>query len=269
MSTGERGNYQGKLFQQTCKLILEKLGYTELDSGSRFNLDSIQEPPINKPVLRPKFSPNGVTAFEFKSGLEYNENEIKKLSKKIPATNKDFNTMGGVIISDLRIKESNYREAFASNIFLWDVRDMCFLSSKINLFSELSLKGSVREEELSEDVTFLWSIHKISSDPFKKFSTGDLVILFHNPFVEINLRYIKIIMENIKKIILEKCKEIPIFPLKLGISIHSRGFINEDVKSRQFESVLNNLSDEELTSYSLKNMFTYYIAPWESFLLRI
>lgn len=264
MSTGERGNSQGKLFQETCKFILEKLGYTELDSGSEFNLDSIQEPPISKSMLRPEFSPSGVVAFEFKSGSEYNDAEIDKLSKKIPLTVKEFNTVGGIIISDIRIGENSYKKALESKIFLWDVRDMCFLTSRIGLFNKLSEKGSVKEQELAENTTFLWSIHKNSSDPYKKFSTGDLVILFHSPIRDLNLKTIQTVMDKINSIILEKCKNIPLLPLKLGISIHSRGFINDDVRSN-FEPILNNISNDDL-SYSLKNMFTYHTAPWEPFL---
>lgn len=263
MKDGEKGNLQGELFHDSCRSLVEQLGYSVMSEGTKDAIDLIANPPKSQNFLKPEFSPMDITAFEFKSGFQYNDNEIEKFSKKIN-NYKKHKLGGGIIISDLRIEEKSYKKSLIENIFLWDVRDLCFLSSKLVLINKMKLAGSVREDFLEKDITFLLSPHHTSIDSKQNY-TGDIVLFFHNPLVDVDLKMLEKTVQNLNTILLPRFHSTATLPLKLGLEIHSRGFLRKDVISK-ISSKLTSLSDSKTISYSLKNMFTYYIAPWKVFL---
>lgn len=263
MADGEKGNLQGELFHDSCRSLVEQLGYSVKSEGTKDAIDLIAVPPTSQIFLKPEFSPDGITAFEFKSGFQYSDAEIGKFSQKI-TKNKKFKIGGGIITSDLRIEEKSYIKSLKEKIFLWDVRDLCFLSAKLVLINKMKLTGSFREDLLEKDTTFLLSAHHSSKDSKKNY-TGDVILFFHNPLVDIDLKMLEKTIKNLNDVLLPRFESTAILPMKLGVEIHSRGFLRKDVISK-FSSKLESLSDSNSISYSLKNMFTYYIAPWKVFL---
>src|SRR5713226_738414 len=131
---GERAPRLGEFFRKSCIDLLGELGYDEKLSR-KFGLDLISDPPKNDySFSRFPFSPNGRTAFEFTAEVAVNvEREVGTLLDKINSVNTSGTTnysgvKGGVLITDVAVRDELIKNAQARRVFCWDTRALAFLA---------------------------------------------------------------------------------------------------------------------------------------------
>ncbi len=135
MPGGERGNWQGDFFHRNCKQLCLGLGYQEVFER-QYSVDWAGRPVAEMGKLRPLFSPDGFTLFEYTSESNNPQGRVEKHIQVV----EDFNSNkaltdeyevaeGGVIALEWRVADALIKTALQENVFIWDYRVLGFYSA--------------------------------------------------------------------------------------------------------------------------------------------
>ncbi|MHA1304333.1 MAG: hypothetical protein ACTSPI_11600 [Candidatus Heimdallarchaeaceae archaeon] len=252
----------------SATLLVKTLGYKEIFSG-KYGIDMLAQIPSGAPIesfLRPCCSPVGKTAFEFTSQIDIKESIIDELSEKIKYLNnqKNLNISGGIILCDIKAHDKLYRKAEQKkNIFIWDIRDTTFLSAKILLARFFTKFGNTIEKQLDTTTTYLQCLERTSKGKNYRAKVG---IFFHHPIKEISSGDLSSALDTLTKTIVNEARPIGILPLEIDLQIHTRSYPTRDVYSK-IDEILEKHNQQNVIVYTLPNIVTYYLAPWNGGLL--
>jgi hypothetical protein len=260
MQSGEKGNWKGELHTAPATSLIRSLGYTEIFSGKE-GIDMFARPPQQGSLQRPRMTPTADTAFEFTSQQEKIENKITDLLSSIEELKKKgkYDPSGGVVLLDIRCQDQMIEETRKKGIYIWDVRDCCFLSAKILVQRRLNNLGNCVERELLSSVTFLWCFEKSNIPDFYK---ANIVLFFQEQLGEMSKSDLETTMSTLSEALTRDLANVGTFPMQIDLSIFSRQYTTRDINSDNINGILSSVSNEETIVYSFANLINFYVAPW-------
>ena len=259
---GETAPRLGEQFRLRCKVLVKNLGYTER-IDRKFGLDLGVDPSLPaRNVRRPLFSPAGRTAIDFKEGISVQVvKEAKALHDKIVTLNGDGNAeftgiVGGIIVTDVKIGNTNLRRALDNGIFCWDSRYAHFLARKIAIFQELlKTNKDVREEQLDDWTTFFMIF-----EPFDRFLQVKAFLFYHNPMRELTADVAETLLERFSEITRDyDSMKITII---IHLQLHSIAEVTEGGEQRFHELTSGNITDYVKYEHQQCWVIGYHLAPW-------
>lgn len=259
---GETAPRLGEQFRLRCKVLIKNLGYAER-IDRKCGLDLGVDPSLpTRNVRRPLFSPNGRTAIEFKEGLSVQVvKEAKTLEDKIVTLNRNENAefsgiVGGIILTDVKVGNTNLRRALEHGVFCWDSRYAHFLARKIAIFQELlRTNNDLREEQLDDWTTFFMIFQ-----PFDGFLQVKAYLFYHNSMRELTAEVAETLLARFSQIIREY--DSMKVTIVIHLQLHSIAEVTEGGEQR-----FNELTSGNITTYAKYEhqqcwVIGYHLAPW-------
>jgi hypothetical protein len=260
---GETAPRLGEEFRLRACTLAKSLGYTER-VGRRFGIDFGADPPSRKRNLtRPLFSPNGRTAFDFKSGIRVQiVGEADKLRRKIEqlngANNPEFsNIAGGVIVTDNKVGGTDISRALELGVNCWDIRYAHFLAKKVGIFSAaLRLNRNSKERQLDD-----WTTWIVNFGSYEGFMELEANLFYHDPMHEMNAQKVETILQRFTNATRSMTHNLNITVI-IHVRLHSIAEVTEGAEDR-FKELISHQVDEYLR-YEPQACFvqSYSIAPW-------
>lgn len=263
---GERPPRQGQIFSNRAIALLKDLGYDE-EFRSRYGLDFVANPP-KRQKISPSFSPNGRTAFEFKSGFRLNlEKECRKLNRKISSFNRHKSRAnkiaGGVIVTDTKTRLPVIQRCLTKYaIYVWDTHALCFLSSKVSIHRLWTLGSTSLKEELLTDSTVI--VRQFAS--YRNCFKIKVAVYYQDRFSTLDLatfnELIKQLTTRCKEIVRETGIRTYVTPV-----FHSLAEIGHEVEEN-FRRILQDASSGFITyETGSAQLVSYESAPWYGLIL--
>jgi len=152
--------------EEDFSTLLEHLGYrilrkrdpkSGLDIIAQFNGEPIPKPIHRCTLLKPLFSPSGITAYSLKRG-DFKEDDVDELLEKVERarTNADdviLKSISGSVMVTNHSKTEEYLDYLISkNIFCWDIKRLIFYSTKVRSCFSLASNGPVVEYSFDERI---------------------------------------------------------------------------------------------------------------------
>lgn len=258
--SGERGRLLGSLFENDIFwLILDLIRYSERARNiSGFEIDLVADPPEEPPeYIRPRYSPDGRTAFECKLGGVKNR-DINNLASKITQINANGpqgirNVIGGVLTSGFRIdKRDLYLLAEQNQIYIWDIRRLCFYTAKY-CFLRQSEQFKPAERELSNNISFIQYFAARQER-----ITMTLAVFVDDQFHFMDQNAAEEILMNLNNVFSQLQNQY-VRPMEIKLQFHALGGVTVSVNS--LAATLRNYTTEDL-NFTLGGLYGYYTAPW-------
>lgn len=255
---GERGNWQGELFDHACQRLTKELGFKEIFRG-KSGIDMLAATPTGSPAkfLPPPPLAAGNIAFEFTSQQDGPSARTEELDKKIEELkNKGaYQVAGGVVIADVRVAEKLFPQA--GQVLLWDVRDAAMLASKVLTARLLRAKGRNPIERLLRDtVTYHWCLETKS-----EFSKAQAVLYEHGQAGDVSSDELEKLLNDFCSKIKLEVGNLGLFPLQVEVEIRSRKFTTKGVEER-LDQFLQEQSQEDQIVYTSAGLTSFFVAPW-------
>jgi len=228
---GERARSRGISGEDKAWQFLSDLGYQLQEVNNEdYNIDCLAIFPQRTHklgLLRPRYSPEGLTAFEVTSE-QLRRKKITDFEMKIAKYNEDNCTKpikGGVIIVDQKIPLPMMKLMESKHLFGWGIQRQLLYQEKINLFEKWSshLYVPVCEIYLDETTTYLRCSTPPKPTPPKLFEKLLHFAIFcddHKTKLQPN-----VVMEILEKIrfSLVGVIEAGIVPLYIHFELHALG----------------------------------------------
>jgi hypothetical protein len=256
-TNGETAPRLGEEFRSRACTLVKNLGYVER-INRKFGIDLGADIPSKKRNLaRPLFSPNGRTAFDFKSGIRVNIKKEEKIELLNNPENAEFsNVVGGVLLTDNKLSTKDMQRALDAGIHCWDIRYAHFLAKKVEVFKTLvRLNKNPREKQLDD-----WTTLVPSFGSYEGFVELKAHLFYHNPFVEMNA-------EKIEEILREFASNSRALvsmgiPVITHMTLHSIAEVTEGAEDKFKE--LTSPRTNEILRFEPQACFvtSYSIAPW-------
>jgi hypothetical protein len=260
---GETAPRLGEEFRVRACTLAKSLGYTERISR-RFGIDLGADPPSKKKSLaRPLFSPNGRTAFDFKSGIRVQiQSEAVKLRQKIDQLNRsnnpDFSSIiGGVIVTDNKVGDTDMTRALELGIHCWDIRYAHFLAKKIDIFKTLvRLNKDTKERQLDD-----WTTAIMNFGSYTGFMELKAFLFYHNPLQEMNAERLEALLQRLVDTVRAMTRDLNITVIT-HLKLHSIAEVTEGAEDRFRERTSGQIDENLRFESQACFLVSYSIAPW-------
>lgn len=152
----------GRVMEDEFAVLIERLGFrvdrkrdekSRLDIIAHFHGEPINpKPPYECNLLKPFFSPDGITAFSLKRG-DFTPGDVDELLKGIEKT-RSFkeeiykSLKGASIVTNYTKTEEKLDDLLAKSVYCWDGRRLIFYAAKARCILELAFKGPLIEETI-------------------------------------------------------------------------------------------------------------------------
>jgi hypothetical protein len=248
---GELINWQGNLFSDSCENFIKKLDYQEKKTRISHR-DMVADVPLrSSELLRPFFSPSGVTVFEFSTTNKHGKEEVDGYNKKIKG-----NISGYILLRNSKVNDELIDYGEGKNVFYWDNRTIEFLSSKILLYNLWSLYGKTTEKVIENNMSYMRCIERNTIDEVFQIR---LAILSHHPTKTFGANELRKAIDYIKNDILNVAC---IAPSQIKLLILTRSLPRKDLFN-QFDSLLKDFSTDEIAFTSgRKPIMDFYTSPF-------
>jgi hypothetical protein len=268
---------KGDIFQDKIIDLLCDLQYEEV-TRRRFHLDFVADPapqhvemlssgPPTKTFLRPLFSPNGKTAFEFRGGEKLQLAEAaRELLGKINAINTDNsiplkNIVGGVVVKDIKVPLREIKRISKEHgVYVWDTNILCFLASKAMVGKKWEKAGLIAVEERLND----WATVVRCVGTYKNCLKIRSSVFYQNPFEILDLDKVKEVVNLLTKRIQDITRDITLTTY-VSLQVHSICGTTEEL-DKNFHGFVKK-QDQGRIKYEPGESFLrgYDIAPWHNF----
>lgn len=124
--------------------------------GIDFVADFNGRPTANSTLLRPFFSPTGLTAFSVKSG-DFTPGDVQQLIDYVAQCQQSTDptlqqVAGGVLVAGTNRTQGQLNDLLSRGVYCWDIKRLIFYSVKAKTVDLLSETGSVTEYPLGVGV---------------------------------------------------------------------------------------------------------------------
>ena len=160
---GEEARSRGIEAEQKAIPFIRSLGYEILEAPcEEHDIDCIADfrsgIPQHRSLKRPRFSPDGLTAFEITS-KRVSTKKFMDFSRKIRRYNNaypDDPISGGVLLTDRDVSNAMYNSMRTEDIFGWGSHRYVFYKQKIRIFSSWEeLHGTTTEIPIDDNTSYL------------------------------------------------------------------------------------------------------------------
>lgn len=225
---GEKVNWVGHSYSDFCEKIIPLFGYSVVKTRAD-GKDSICDSSSGKsPLLQPLFAPPpGRVIFDFTSSGAIEE-KISKLEEHLA---KDSKLSGAFIFTNYKLNEKQVKDALDKKVYCWDDRTLSFYLARHALQKFWSKTGTVVEQKLDSDASFVRAIGKVKST----FQINS-AILFHSPLGEIGAQDLKDATDKLAQNIIEN----GLYPGQVNLTVITRSYFRKDLLDR-FGAILDEL----------------------------
>jgi len=225
---GEEARSRGIEAENKAWNLIRALGYEICDlPNEEYDIDCIatfnSEPPLNRSLKRPRFSPQGLTAFEVTS-QRISERKFTGFKQKIVSFNEDHSgsqISGGVLVTDRSISNSMCKLMKDQGIFGWDSSRVVFYWQKVRAFGSWSAYGAVNEIEVDEVTSCLRCFSPNSEQLFR------FAVFFDDHIHTLSPAITKTIMERIREQLLSPLIELGLTPINVWFEYHALGGVRD------------------------------------------
>lgn len=259
---GEIAPRIGEEFRSKNCILLKALGYVER-LNRRYGIDWVADPPLaRRSLIRPLFSPNGTTAFEFRLGGIQLPSAAERLQVKINSNRSSgrrlfSDVVGGIIATDGRISDNKIQTALENQIYCWDTRHLHFLAKKIDVFRNLHRpRGSVKERKLDDWTTFFMDL-----SPFTGYMELKAYIFYQNPSQEVDTNKVEDIIRKFSRKVNRITADFS-SPIIVHLKIHSLAGVAEGAESTFRELTSSETSANPKYEPAECFLVSYSTAPW-------
>jgi hypothetical protein len=231
---GERARAIGTEAENKAWKFLENLGYKiDEKNNEQYDIDGLGAflPKIKGGFTRPRYAPDGFTAFEVTEEA-LRKTKVTDFRKKIQRYNANHSQKikGGVLLVDQKISPTMIDFMKNRHVWGWGNSRHSLYKAKIKLFNEWREIGRTSEIALDESTSFL----RCATPPP---TTYDRLLRFgvflDDDFTKLSLRKILEIVEKIKANSISPLMNIEVSPLNVSFVFHSVGGVS--ISEAEFE----------------------------------
>jgi hypothetical protein len=259
---GETAPRLGEDFRSKVCILLRTLGYVER-LNRQDGIDWVGDPPLaRRSLIRPLFSPNGRTAFEFRLGgislPSVAENFHAKIGSLRDGGNPVFsNVVGGVLVTDGRISDSKIQTALESQVYCWDTRHLHFLAKKTDTFKSLHRsRQNVKEKRLDD-----WTTLFMNLSPYEGYMELKAYVFYQNPSQQIDTQKVENIIARFSRNV-ERITADFSSPIYIHLKIHSLAGVAEGAENTFRELTFSEENSNPRYDSAACFIVSYATAPW-------
>jgi hypothetical protein len=254
---GERARSIGSEAETKAWKFLESLEYKiEEKNNEEYDIDGIARflPKIRGGFTRPRYAPDGLTAFEVTEET-VRRKKVTDFRDKIQRYNarNSEKIKGGVLLIDQKISFSMMTFMRSEKVWGWGNSRQSLHKAKLGVFNAWKAMGSTSEVALDESTSFLRcsTAPPTSSDKLLHFA-----VFFDDDFTKLSLRKVTEILSKVRENSISPLTSVGISPLNIHLEFHSVGGVS--LTEQDFEeNVVKSLRTEEITVIG-KCVFTDY-----------
>lgn len=227
---GEEARSRGIEAEQKAIPFIRSLGYEICKAPcEEYNIDCIANfetrSPSYKSLKKPRFSPDGLTAFEITS-KRVSTKKFTDFSEKIRHYSADHSNApiaGGILLTDKDISTAMYDRMKNENIFGWGSHRYVFYKQKIRVFGSWNaLHGTTTEIPINTDTSYLRCFCPDDEKLLFRFA-----IFFDDHSRVLSVSKAKGIMEKIKENSLSPLVDRGMLPINALFEYHALGGIRD------------------------------------------
>jgi len=243
--------------------FLRALGYEIKElNNEEYDIDCLAEfpPSITKyRLLRPRYSPEGLTAYEITAGM-LRERKIRRFAEKIAKYNKEHEQNqinGGVLLVDEKISPQMSATMEREKIYGWGSNRHSFYQEKIRIFNTWKEQyGPTAENQINNETTYL----RCSTPPPTKFDKLLYFAVFFDDHVhKLSAKTVKDIMYKIRTDSIVPLIECGIIPIHAYFEFHALGGVS-DLREDVWKYVIEPWRGEGIIVFTPKEPFKNYRA---------
>lgn len=249
---GERPRSLGISGEYKAWDFLRALGYKihELNN-EEYNIDCTAGFPPKATtygLLRPRYSPEGLTAFEITTEGQLRRKKINDFEAKITKYNADnpaHKINGGVLLIDQKIHQPMRKMMESKRIFGWGIHRQCLYLGKIRVFKKWRKQFYVRsvcEIPLSKEITYL---RCSTPPPTRSDKLLYFAVFYDDHSQKLHAKHVIEIMGKLKDVLIPIVKS-GVIPLNVHFEFHTIGGV-----SATKEDVLEDIT-EKWTDYGIQ-----------------
>lgn len=245
---GERFNWLGECFFNSCEKLLKFLGYNILYS-KKSSKDFIVEHSENKSFcLRGKLLVEVSTAF-------LKDAEIEEIVEKM----KVEKIKNGLWITNSKMNDDFIKQANEKGVYVWDIRTL-YLITALHHLQSIWCSGTKVSKIVGDGLEIIRSIERDKKELFI-----NAIILSTNPLKDLMV----VDIQKSINLLFEDIKNSGINPIDVNIIILSNGVINKAVYS-ELDKILERYNHEfskDIIYGQVLEIFDFYTAPFNYNLL--
>lgn len=247
---GEEARSRGIEAEQKAIPFIRSLGYEICEAlCEEYDIDCIANfrsgSPQRKSLKRPRFSPDGLTAFEITS-KRVSTKKFTDFSGKIRRYNTAHSNapiVGGVLLTDKDVSKTMYDSMRNENIFGWGPHRYVFYKQKVRIFGSWSaLHGTTTEISIDDTTSYLRCFCPHDEKLLFRFA-----IFFDDHARVFSVSKVKDIMEKIKEDSLFPLIDRGMLPINVLFEYHALGGIR-DLRG-DLLNFANKWKEEEITIF--------------------
>lgn len=227
---GEEARSRGIEAENIAWNLINALGYEICDlPNEEYDIDAITTfsytSPPNESLKRPRFSPEGLTAFEV-TGQRITTRKFTIFKEKIDRYNEDHQESainGGILLTDESVSNTMYRQMREQDIFGWGSSRVVFYWQKIRIFNSWRAFGTVAEMELDQHTSYLRCFSPDSEQIFR------FAIFFDDHAHILSPARTRSIMNGIREQSLTPFIDQGLTPLNVWFEYHALSSVREDL----------------------------------------
>jgi hypothetical protein len=234
---GERARSVGSEAETKAWKFLESLGYRiEEKNNEEYDIDGLGRflPKIRGGFTRPRYAPDGLTAFEVTEETlrKTKVTEFKDKIRRYNAGNSE-KIKGSVLLIDQKISPSMITFMRNEKVWGWGNSRQSLYKAKLGVFNAWNEIGLTSEIAVDESTSFL----RCSTPPP---TTSDkllhFAVFFDDDFVKLSLRKVTEILSKIKDNSISPLMNTGVSPLNIHLEFHSVGGVS--ITEQDFEENL-------------------------------
>jgi len=243
---GERARSVGSEAETKAWKFLESLGYKiEEKNNEEYDIDGIARflPKIRGGFTRPRYAPDGLTAFEVTEETLRNT-KVTKFRDKIRRYNakNSEKIKGGVLLIDQKISPSMMNFMRNEKVWGWGNSRQSLYKAKLGVFNSWKEIGLTSEIAVDESTSFLRcsTPPPTMSDKLLRFA-----VFFDDDFVKLSLKKVTEILSKIRENSICPLMNIGVSPLNIHLEFHSVGGVS--ITEQDFEeNIMKSWRTEEI-----------------------
>lgn len=255
---GEEARSRGIEAENVAWNLINALGYEICDlPNEEYNIDAIgvfnTGSPPNRSLKRPRFSPEGLTAFEVTT-QRIRTRKFTTFREKMDSYNGDHQDAtigGGILLTDESVSNAMYEQMRERDIFGWGSSRVVFYWQKIRLFNSWRAFGTVTEVELDQYTSYLRCFCPSHEQIFR------FAIFFDSHAHVLSPTRTRSIMETIREQSLAPFIDQGLTPLNIWFEYHALSSVREDL-ARFLVRFINTWRNDEIIVFMPDDAFKGY-----------
>lgn len=261
---GERAKSIGEEAEDKVWNFLDSLGYNIQETNNEeYNIDCIAESPPENPkygMAKPRYSPDGLTAFEVKESTVTKE-KVKEFRRKVLKYNRKNPSQkrfkGGIFLVDRRISPKMLEFMKRRQIWGWGIQRQRLYREKIRIFDYWKPRAFITEIPVDTTCSYL----RCSTPPPTRSKTLiNFAVFFDDTLHKLSSIRVEKVMTKIKKDAISPLMNHGIRPINVFFEFYSIGGLSKRLREETYKTVIEPWKDEYISVFVKKNPFEDYRA---------